>query len=297
VTSVQFGFVAGGSVMATGSWDGTAIIWDANVGRQINVFEGNIGRISTIALCTGSRRDLLAACGNEGGTCVWDLGAGESFRPFTDDFVTSVAIGVIGGGTVLATGARDGAARLWDLSRGWSPVYLARLTGHEDRITSVAFGAVGNRTLLATGSWDGTAGLWDVGRRTLVRTISGHSERITSVAMETIGGRPVLATGSDDGTARLWDPMTGNGVRAAARHQGSVTSVALGEIEGRAVLATGCDDGTVRLWGVGEDPQPLSLLNVPVGSEVRSVAFNKSGKLAVTTDRGIVVLHRFDLSV
>ena len=55
----------------------------------------------------------------------------------------------------MATGSRDGSARLWDSESG---ALLHTLEGHEGRVTDVAFSATG--TLLATGSRDGTVRLW-----------------------------------------------------------------------------------------------------------------------------------------
>jgi len=57
--------------------------------------------------------------------------------------------------TVLATGGRDGTARLWDLATGQC---LHTLQGHADTVYRVAFSPDG--TLLVTGSYDSTARLF-----------------------------------------------------------------------------------------------------------------------------------------
>ncbi|WP_396230063.1 WD40 repeat domain-containing protein, partial [Frankia sp. CpI1-P] len=58
-------------------------------------------------------------------------------------------------GSMLATAAADGTARLWDVATGQP---LRTLTGHNGSVWSVAFSPDG--TLLATAADDRTARLW-----------------------------------------------------------------------------------------------------------------------------------------
>jgi len=165
-------------------------------------------------------------------------------------------------GTKLATGGRDGAARLWDLATGsedltdshvrlWdlqaliSPTVDATLEAPRwHGFKPVAFSPVGQ--LLATGSADGIVRVWDSVSGTLEATLTGHTGPVTAVAFSPDGG--TLATGSDDKTVRLWDTSTLDliPVDTLTGHTDKVTSVAFSP-DSRTV-ASGSLDGTVRLW-------------------------------------------------
>jgi WD40 repeat protein len=104
-------------------------------------------------------------------------------------------------GRTLATGSRDGTARLWDVAT-YQP--LATLTGHIAKIaevTAVAFSPDG-RTL-ATASADHTVKLWDVASHQPLATLTGHTNNVTAVAFSPDGR--MLATGSADHTIRWWN--------------------------------------------------------------------------------------------
>jgi len=62
-------------------------------------------------------------------------------------------------GRLVATGERQGTARLWSALDG---TLVADLRGHDERVVSVAFDPSGRR--LATGSWDRSVRRWDLTR-------------------------------------------------------------------------------------------------------------------------------------
>jgi serine/threonine protein kinase len=170
-------FSPNGQLLATGSDDGTARLWDTT-GR------GTIDR--PLATLTGHS-------GRPVGVVV--------FSP---------------NGQLLATGSGDGTARLWDTTgRGTVDRPLATLTGHTDWVGAVVFSP--NGQLLATGSIDGTARLWDTtGRGTVDRplaTLTGHTNWVDAVAFSP--NRQLLATSSRDNTARLWNVDAGSLVTTA----------------------------------------------------------------------------------
>ena len=62
-------------------------------------------------------------------------------------------------GTTLASGARDGTVKLWDVA---TREIVATLEGHADGVNSVSFSLDG--AILASGARDGTILLWGRGR-------------------------------------------------------------------------------------------------------------------------------------
>jgi serine/threonine protein kinase len=115
--------------------------------------------------------------------------------------VTSVAFAP--DGQRLATGSKDGTARIWDAGGGRE---LFCLRGHRSEITAVAYAPDGQ--WLVTSSTDGTAKLWDAASGRELRTLqSPHASSVRAAAV-TPDSRRVL-TGSEDGTARVWDAASG----------------------------------------------------------------------------------------
>jgi eukaryotic-like serine/threonine-protein kinase len=72
-------------------------------------------------------------------------------------------------GKRLATGSRDGTAKVWDAASGQE---LLTLKGHSNFVISIAWSPDGKR--LATGSWDNTAKVWDAVSGRELLTLEGQ---------------------------------------------------------------------------------------------------------------------------
>jgi dipeptidyl aminopeptidase/acylaminoacyl peptidase len=113
-----------GNRLATGSWDGTAKVWDVTGGRELAALKGHTSGLPSVS---------------------WSPhGSGVSSVSWSPD------------GKRLATGSWDGTAKVWDVAGGRE---LATLKGHTSGLTSVSWSPDGNR--LTTESADGTAKVWE----------------------------------------------------------------------------------------------------------------------------------------
>jgi hypothetical protein len=89
---------------------------------------------------------------------LWDPATGKKILEFERSQAALVmAIAFSTDGTIVLTGGRDGAVRLWEVSSGKE---CGRFVGHEGWILSVAFAADG-RTALSAGS-DTSVLVWDL---------------------------------------------------------------------------------------------------------------------------------------
>src|SRR5262249_44112690 len=99
-------------------------------------------------------------------------------------------------GRLVATGCRDGAARLWDAATGKALPVLAR---HGGPVSHVSFSPDGRRLL--TASEDGTARIWDATTGQLIARLK-HGQGVGH-AVFAADGYSVI-TGCADATVRVW---------------------------------------------------------------------------------------------
>lgn len=178
---------------------------------------------------------------------------------------------------LLASGAEDGAIRVWDCETGKSE---ATMRGHTNSVTAIDF-RPGAGDVLASCSSDMSLKLWCFGAGAAVpqasaRTLVGHDHTVSSVRFVLPRGDTLLSA-SRDGTVRQWDAETGFCVRSATGHEGWVRSIAVSP-DG-ATFATGGHDKTVRLWSTATG----ELLCTLTGHEnvVECVAFAERGSSPV----------------
>jgi WD40 repeat protein/serine/threonine protein kinase len=273
-------FAPDGSLLATGSEDGTAAIWDARTGERLLVLPGHSpGWVFTYFSPDGKR---LLTSDTAGAVRIWDTRDGEAELE-----VSGPPRGICGAvfspdGTRVAGGtcATPGIAFVWDAATGER---LLTLRGHSQEILDVAFSPDGSR--IATASNDGTARVWDAATGNELLTLSGHGGWVLGVDFGPDGKS--LATAGIDGTARLWDVATGRQLLVLSGHTGLIGDVDISP-DG-TLLATGSGDGTVRLWDIGPEAT-REQATIAVQSAVQSVSYSPDGsRLATTSDDGLIL--------
>ena len=203
------------------------------------------------------------------------------------DYVESVSFS--SGGT-LASGSRDGAVKLWDVTTQTNVATLE----HNGWVSSVSFSPDG--TILASGA-DRAVKLWDVTTRTNVATLEGHTIEVRSVSFSPDG--TTVASGLLDRTVKLWDVTAQTNV-ATLWDTDFVESVSFSPDGG--TLASGSREGEVKLWDVttqtnvatldGHTTVVYSVSFSPDGTTVASGLLDRTVKLwDVTTQTNVATLE------
>jgi roadblock/LC7 domain-containing protein len=230
VTGVAFS--PDGRLLATGSADQTARIWEAATGQERTRFSHDEG-VAVVAFSPDGR--MLATGSFDPNARIWDAASGQmTTRVAHDGMVPGVAFGF--GGRLLATGSADRTARVWDAASGREQIWMS----HDAPVAAVAFSPDGR--LLATASEDQTARVWDAASGQEQVWMS-HAAPVWAVAFSPDGR--LLATASEDQSARVWDAASGQ-ERARIRHHAAVAAIAFSP-DGR-LLATGGFDDAAWIW-------------------------------------------------
>ncbi len=256
-------FSPNGSMLATGSDDKTARIWDGQTGIELQRLEHD-GSVMAVAFSPDGSK--LATASDDNNARIWDVLTGNELQRLEHDGLVRV-VAFSPDGSKLATASDDNNARIWDVLTGNE---LQKLK-HNDPVWTVAFNSDGNK--LATGSKDHSACIWDVQTGKELQKLE-HDSIVWTVAFSPDSN--MLATGCDNKTVRLWDVQTGIELKRMT-HDRSVYEIAFSPDGGK--LATGSGDRTARLWDVKTGNE---LLRLKHDFWVLAAAFSPDGRRLAT---------------
>lgn len=256
-------------------------VWRVPTGR-LAFRTGGPDASSALAFAPGGEHILAPTL--TGTAAVWTIGRRRPVTVLLGHTGQVDAVDYSRDGRLLATGATDGTARIWD-SRGRE---LLALTGDTAPVVGVAF--TPNRRRLVTTSSDGTIRVWDI-------TTAGSRDWLTLAAdpggVGTVtysrDGKRLLTTGTCDGAVKLWNAVSGALLSSSAsdynhacssrstgqRFPGEVTA---SDHEG-TISATAADNGTVQLL----DGEGHMLRTLPGGHQgVQTITFDATGRRVAT---------------
>lgn len=300
-----------GTVVVSGSGDGTLRVWDLANGAEQFTLKGHSKSISALAISPDGRTALSGSIDTQ--VRLWDLqlGKGRLLYSGHGSMITAVAITPDSRRAISAD--RDGNLAVLDLPEGL-PVFAIK--AHDRAATALVVSPDGRKFI--TASEDGTANVWELESGRLLHTLGtpgwrpgktvtladgrtgiqmdddgvpalldrrsfqvieryvGHTEEITSLAV-TPDSRRVI-TGSRDAALRVWDLETGAEQHILAGHEQYIYSVAVSP-DGR-LAASASSDRTVKVWDLATGACVHTLAGHKF--DVYCLAFTPDGRGLVT---------------
>eukprot|EP00941_MAST-03F_sp_MAST-3F-sp1_P002697 g2697.t1 len=226
VTSIDCGdWTLGLEVIATGSNDGTARLWNSTTFQELRLLshhrkgKSKFSRSSRSSQSKSSQKTQKA-----------------------QEAVEVTAVKLHGRGSLLLTGAADGSFWQWDLATGQRK---RKVNAHNDSLRHIAIddGAVPDEICRVLTGGGTNIFLWDMrSRRPLIGSLKGHTDTITGLSV--LSSTMEAVSCGKDQTVKIWDLRTRRLRASSSGHFGQVISLIT---SGNKILS-GARDGSIKVW-------------------------------------------------
>ncbi len=266
VMSVDFS--PNGKLIASGSMDGAARIWDLGSGRELWVRTNN-APVRSVAFFPDGRRMVTGSFDQT--ATVWEVDSGKALFHLKGHTHRIFSVAVSSNGHWIATGSWDNTVRLWDAASGR---HFSTLEGQREGVLPVAFSRDSRR--IVSGSRDGVAMVWDVESRVEMFRLKQQRGPVWSAAFSHNDRR--IVTGSDGLSATVWDATTGEEQMTLNGHTAQILAAVFSPDDSR--ILTGSHDYTAKLWDSTNGKELLTLRGHT--DWVFCAAFSRDGQRIVT---------------
>ena len=237
-----------GDVIASGSQDGTARLWDANTFQPLHVLQHAAGSRIRLVQFSPDGHWLLTGC-HPSSYYLWDVASGTGRRLrksiVENSYLTSIAAAFSPTSTRFAIASPRGMVEILETEGGkWGYVILGNGVGRLGWETEhIAFSPDGNLVLTVPSYKNPThiMKIWDAYTGTELVSLEGHKDDVCTACFSPCG--KYIASGSCDSTMRLWRTSDGSCITTLSEHKRSVARVAFCP-DGNS-LVSGGDDGRI----------------------------------------------------
>jgi WD40 repeat protein len=264
------------------SSDGTARVWDLEIGDCMLQISGHAGPITSMAI-TGDG-SLLVTSSEDGTMRAYELEKGQCLRVLAghDGPVTAMAIDPFG--RFIVSGGQDKTLRFWDLASA----RVLKMLNFPYPVVAITLSTCNG--LLLLGMEDGCVHLMDATTGVLVSKMEGHSGKVT--ALEFLQDTRQCISASEDGTIKIWSCKKGRNVKSIDCHDGASILV-MKLLQNGDMAVTGSDDGTAKLWDL-RSGNCIRVMNAQGGWVMDVAVSSKEDSLVTSTSDGVVLVWNIE---
>jgi len=105
------------NLIASGAWDNTARVWNADLGEEIHVYPGHVTDVWSVTFSPDNT--ILASCGGNQKVKLWDNATGRLIADLSGDVHTADVeeVQFSPDEKYVASASRDGSVRIWEVPK------------------------------------------------------------------------------------------------------------------------------------------------------------------------------------